>query len=91
MLFRSQIIRAFLEDSGEWKDDLDKFNWGEPIYKEKLIKNETTPCFKGYETKFFQPSPDTKFLNEKIVLVIFFTNSCLILNSKPIISKKKTS
>ena len=63
----NQIIRAFLEDSGEWKDDLDKFNWGEPIYKEKLIKNETTPCFKGYETKFFQPSPDTKFLNEKIV------------------------
>jgi ATP-dependent exoDNAse (exonuclease V) beta subunit len=24
----NQIIRAFLEDSGEWKDDLDKFNLG---------------------------------------------------------------
>ena len=64
----NQIIRAFLEDSGEWKDDLDKFNWGKPVHKEKLKKNERTPCFKGYETRFFQPTPDTKFLNEKIVL-----------------------
>ena len=63
----NQIIRAFLEDSGEWKDDLDKFNWGKPVHKEKTKKTERTPCFKGYETRFFQPIPDTKFLNEKIV------------------------
>jgi len=63
----NQIIRAFLENSGEWKEDLDKFNWGKPVHKEKLKKNERTPCFKGYETRFFQPTPDTKFLNEKIV------------------------
>ena len=63
----NQIIRAFLESSGEWKEDLDKFNWGKPVHKEKLKKNERTPCFKGYETRFFQPTPDTKFLNEKIV------------------------
>jgi ATP-dependent exoDNAse (exonuclease V) beta subunit len=63
----NQIIRAFLEGSGEWKDDLDKFNWGKPVHKEKTKKNERTPCFKGYETRFFQPIPDTKFLNEKIV------------------------
>jgi ATP-dependent exoDNAse (exonuclease V) beta subunit len=63
----NQIIRAFLEGSGEWKDDLDKFNWGKPVHKEKTKKTERTPCFKGYETRFFQPIPDTKFLNEKIV------------------------
>ena len=63
----NQIIRAFLENSGEWKEDLDKFNWGKPVHKEKLKKNERTPCFKGYETRFFQSTPDTKFLNEKIV------------------------
>ena len=63
----NQIIRAFLEDSGEWKDDLDKFKWGKPVHKEKLKKNERTPCFKGYETRFFQPTPDTKFSNENIV------------------------
>ena len=63
----NQIIRAFLENSGEWKEDLDKFNWGKPVHKEKLKKNERTPCFKGYETRFFQPTPDTKFSNENIV------------------------
>ena len=63
----NQIIRAFLENSGEWKEDLDKFNWGKPVHKEKLKKNERTLCFKGYETRFFQPTPDTKFSNENIV------------------------
>ena len=37
------------------------------MYKEKFKKNEAPSCFKGYETKFFHPTPDTKFLNEKIV------------------------
>ncbi len=63
----NQIIRAFLEDSAKWKEGHNKYNWGEPIYKEKFKKNEAPSCFKGYETKFFQSTPDTKFLNEKIV------------------------
>ena len=63
----NQIIRAFLEDSARWKEDHNKYNWGKPIHKEKSKKNEPTPFFKGYETKYFQPNPDKKFSNEKII------------------------
>ena len=63
----NQIIRAFLEDSARWKEDHNKYNWGKPIYKEKSKKNEPTPFFKGYETKYFQPNPEKKFSNEKII------------------------
>ena len=63
----NQIIRAFLEDSARWKEDYNKYSWGKPIHKEKSKKNEPTPFFKGYETKYFQPNPDKKFSNEKII------------------------
>ncbi|MDC0378268.1 UvrD-helicase domain-containing protein [Flavobacteriaceae bacterium] len=63
----NQIIRTFLEDSARWKEDYNKYNWGKPIHKEKSKKNEPTPFFKGYETKYFQPNPDKKFSNEKII------------------------
>ena len=63
----NQIIRTFLEDSARWKEDHNKYNWGKPIHKEKSKKNEPTPFFKGYETKYFQPNPDKKFSNEKII------------------------
>ena len=63
----NQIIRTFLEDSARWKEDYNKYSWGKPIHKEKSKKNEPTPFFKGYETKYFQPNPDKKFSNEKII------------------------
>ena len=63
----NQIIRAFLENSAEWREDCNKFTWGKPLIKEIVKKNDPVSDAKAYETKYFHPSPGSNFLNDKII------------------------
>ena len=63
----NQIIRSFLENHAEWREDCNKFTWGKPLIKEIVKKNDPASNAKGYETKYFQPDPDTKFINDKMI------------------------
>ena len=63
----NQIIRAFLENSAVWREDCNKFTWGKPLIKEIFKKNDPVSDAKAYETKYFHPSPESNFLNDKII------------------------
>ena len=63
----SQIIRSFLENYAEWREDRNKFTWGKPLTKDIVKKNDPASDAKGFETKYFQPVPDTKFINDKMI------------------------
>ena len=63
----NQIIRAFLENSAEWREDCNKFTWGKPLIKEIVKKNDPVSDAKAYETKYFHPSLGSNFLNDKII------------------------
>jgi len=63
----NQIIRSFLENYAEWREDRNKFTWGKPLTKDIVKKNDPASDAKGFETKYFQPVPDTKFINDKMI------------------------
>jgi ATP-dependent exoDNAse (exonuclease V) beta subunit len=63
----NQIIRSFLENYAEWREDRNKFTWGKPLTKDIVKKNDPASDAKGFETKYFQPVPDTKFINDKVI------------------------